>query len=133
MANTINIPKTHLILGLSLPVAVLIGYVLAEPMEMGSMAVVLGVFAVLCIPLLMRWYHPLLIVSWNSAISPVVFPGRAGLWMVMAFLGLTIAMLNPDHPVVVAMGRRHSRNGFSDRRIWRRQPGLGTIRRRQIR
>ena len=94
VANTINIPKTHLILGLSLPLAVLIGYVLAEPMELGSVAVVLGVFAVLCIPLLMRWYHPLLIFSWNSAISPVVFPGRAGLWMVMAFLGLTIAMLN---------------------------------------
>ena len=84
VANTINIPKTHLILGLSLPLAVLIGYVLAEPMELGSVAVVLGVFAVLCIPLLMRWYHPLLIFSWNSAISPVVFPGRAGLWMVMA-------------------------------------------------
>ena len=81
-------------MGLSLPLAVLIGYFLAEPMELGSLAVVFGVFAMLCLPLLMRWYHPLLVFSWNSAISPVVFPGRAGLWMVMAFLGLTIAMLN---------------------------------------
>jgi len=81
-------------MGLSLPLAVLLGYFLAEPLEMGSMAVVLAVLAVLCVPLLMRWYHPLLVLSWNSAINPIILPGRAGLWMVMAFLGLGIAILN---------------------------------------
>ena len=49
MANAINIPKTHLILGLSLPLAVLLGYFLAEPVELGSMAVVAIVLAVLSI------------------------------------------------------------------------------------
>ena len=37
MANTINIPKTHLIMGLSLPLAVLLGYFVAEPMELDSL------------------------------------------------------------------------------------------------
>src|SRR2546425_636943 len=36
MANTINIPRTHLIMGLCLPLAVLLGYFLAEPMESGG-------------------------------------------------------------------------------------------------
>ena len=94
MANAFNIPKSHLILGLSLPLAVLIGYFLAEPMELGSLAVVAAVLAVLCIPLLMRWYQPLLVFSWNSAISPIVLPARAALWMVMAFVGLVFAALN---------------------------------------
>jgi hypothetical protein len=95
MANaTINIPKSHLIMGLSLPLAVLLGYFLAEPLELGSMAVVLAVLAVLCVPLMMRWYHPLLVLTWNSAINPVIFPGRVGLWMAIAFMGLCFAVLS---------------------------------------
>jgi hypothetical protein len=95
MANaTINIPKTHLIMGLSLPLAVLLGYFLSEPLELGSMAVVLAVLAVLTVPLLMRWYHPLLVLAWNSAINPIILPGRAGLWMVMAAIGLCFAVLS---------------------------------------
>ena len=94
MANAINIPKTHLIMGLSLPLAVLLGYFVAEPMELGSMAVVVLVLTVLSIPLLMRWYYPLLVVCWNAAINPIVFPGRASLWMLLAFVGLFFALLN---------------------------------------
>lgn len=81
-------------MGLSLPLAVLVGYFLAEPMELGNTAVVLAVVGVLCVPLLMRWYHPLLIFLWNSAINPIVLPGRAGLWMVMTCIGFLFAVLN---------------------------------------
>jgi len=94
MANTINIPKTHLIMGLSLPLAVLIGYFLAEPLELGSMAVVFAVLGVLCIPLLMRWYHPLLIICWNAALTPLFLPGQPAAWSVLAYVGLFIAILN---------------------------------------
>jgi hypothetical protein len=94
MANTINIPKTHLIMGLSLPLAVLIGYFLAEPMELGSIAVVFAVLGVLCVPLLMVWYHPLLVLSWNLAINLLMLPGRPALWSVMALIGLFFAVLN---------------------------------------
>ncbi|HOF71159.1 MAG TPA: hypothetical protein PLV05_10000 [Verrucomicrobiota bacterium] len=94
MANAIQVPRSHLILGLSLPLAVLVGYFLAEPMELGSAAVVLAVVGVLSVPLLMRWYHPVLIFLWNSAINPVVLPGRAGLWMVVTCIGLLFAVLN---------------------------------------
>ena len=39
MANAINIPKTHLIMGLSLPDAMLLGCFVAEPTEPGGLAV----------------------------------------------------------------------------------------------
>jgi hypothetical protein len=35
MANAINILKTHLFMGLSVPLAVLLGYFVSEPMELG--------------------------------------------------------------------------------------------------
>src|ERR1019366_2940205 len=94
MANTINIPKTHLIMGLSLPLAVLLGYFVAEPMELGSLAVVVLVLVVLAIPLMMKWYHPWLVLSWNAAISPTFLPGRPYLWAELAFGGLLFAMVN---------------------------------------
>ena len=94
VANTINIPKSHLIMGLSLPLAVLLGYFVAEPMELGSIAVVGGVLGVLSIPLLMRWYYPVLVFCWNATISPILLPGRPGLWAIMAFVGLLLAVLS---------------------------------------
>jgi hypothetical protein len=94
MANAINIPKTHLIMGLSLPLAVLLGYFVAEPLELGSMAVVVFVLVVLSIPLLMKWYYPLLVFSWNAAICLAFLPGQLALWTIMAFVGLLLAVLS---------------------------------------
>jgi hypothetical protein len=95
MANTtINIPKTHLIMGLCLPLAVLLGYFLAEPLESGSMAVVLLVIAALMVPILMKWHHPLLIFCWFLPIYPRFLPGRPPLWMLMAIASLLFAVLN---------------------------------------
>ena len=94
MANAINIPKTHLIMGLSLPLAVLLGYFVAEPMELGSMAVVVFVLVVLSIPLLMKWYYPLLVLAWNAAFCPTFLPGQPALWSVLAFVGLLFAVLS---------------------------------------
>jgi hypothetical protein len=94
MPNAINIPKTHLIMGLSLPLAVLLGYFVAEPMELGSMAVVVFVLVALSIPLMMKWYYPFLLLSWNAAIAPVFLPGRPPLWVLVAFVGLLFAVIN---------------------------------------
>ncbi len=76
MANAIQIPKTHLIMGLSLPLAVLLGYFVAEPMELGSLAVVVFVLVMLSFPLLMKWHYPLLVLSWNAAFCPAFLVGR---------------------------------------------------------
>src|SRR5947207_537608 len=94
MANTINIPRPHLIMGLCLPLAVLLGYFLAEPMESGSMAVVIFVLSVLAVPILMKWHHPLLILCWNASITPYFLPGRPYLWMVIALPSLMFGLLN---------------------------------------
>ncbi|MGD0261386.1 MAG: hypothetical protein ABSD29_16350 [Verrucomicrobiota bacterium] len=93
MANAINIPKTHLVMGLSLPLAVLLGYFVAEPMELGSLAVVVFVLVALSIPLMLKWYYLLLVVSWKAAFAPAFLPGQPSLWAIMAFIGLLLAVL----------------------------------------
>jgi hypothetical protein len=94
MASTFAVSRSQLIYAFCLPLAVLIGYFLAEPLESGSMAIVVFVFSVLCLPILIKWYHPLLIMSWNAMICMVFMPGRPFAWMFMACVGLGIAILN---------------------------------------
>ncbi|MEI2722446.1 MAG: hypothetical protein V9H26_02555 [Verrucomicrobiota bacterium] len=75
MASTFAVTRNHLIFGLCLPLAVLMGYLLAEPFESTSLTVLLMISAVLIVPALLRWYHPLLILSWNLAVSLAYLPG----------------------------------------------------------
>ncbi len=94
MASTFAVTRNHLIFGLCLPLAVLLGYLLAEPFESTTLTIMVMVFAVLGIPILMRWYHPLLIFSWHLAVFPMFLPGRPQIWVVMSVLGLFFAVLN---------------------------------------
>ena len=94
MANTFVVSRAHLIYGVCLPLAVLIGYVLAEPQDSGSMAVITLVLCVLSVPLVMRWHHPLLIFSCNAWVAFFFLPGHPPLWMVLAFISLGLTMVN---------------------------------------
>lgn len=104
MTNTVKIPRSFLALGVCLPLAVLLGYVLAQPMESGTLAVIVLIFSVLATPLLMKWYHPLLILSWNACITPFFLPGQFNLWVLMATVGFFFAILNrsvnPDRKLI---------------------------------
>jgi hypothetical protein len=93
MASTFAVTRNHLIFGLCLPLAVLLGYMLADIDDPASRLVIVVALSVLAVPVLMRWHHPLLILSWNMVAQPAL-PGNPQLWMVMSLLSLFIAVLN---------------------------------------
>jgi hypothetical protein len=88
-------------MALCLPLAVILGYFLAEPLDSGSMAVVVFVMTILAVPIMMKWYHPLLVFSWNSGLTMFLLPGAPALWMCMGSAGFLFALLNrsvsPEH------------------------------------
>jgi hypothetical protein len=94
MANTFVVSRAQLIYAFCLPLAVLLGYLLADPMDRGSLAVVVLLVSVLAVPILMRWYHPMLLFTWNAVITPTFLPGQPYLWMLIAFVGLGFAVAN---------------------------------------
>ena len=100
MASTFAVTRNHLIFGLCLPLAVLLGYMLADIDDPASRLIILVTLGVLVVPLLMRWYHPLLMLSWFSAAQPAL-PGGPHLWALVALIGLGFAVLsrtvNPEH------------------------------------
>jgi hypothetical protein len=81
-------------MGVCLPLAVVVGYFLAQPLQMGSLAVLVLIFSVLCLPLFIKWYHPITILGWNICINPFFFPGQLNLWIITALAGFFFAALN---------------------------------------
>jgi hypothetical protein len=108
MAGTFTVNRTHLIYGLCLPLALLLGYLLAEPLDSGSLAVIVLVLSVLLTPLLMKWYHPALIFCWNSAFYLPLVRGGPPAWMGVAALGMVFMLLS----VCVDPTRRWMRGGL---------------------
>lgn len=94
MARTFTVSRAQAIFGLCIPLAVLVGYLLARPYESTSLAILVFVFTAISCPLLLRWYHPALIVCWNAAIAPFFLPGRPYLWMLISVAGVAIAAIN---------------------------------------
>src|SRR5439155_10997903 len=92
--QTIKIPRAHLIMGLCLPLAVLIGYFVAEPLDSSSLGVLMLVLAVLSMPILMKWYHPLLVFSFNAVFVFGFLPGGLPMWVFVAVIGFLFAALN---------------------------------------
>jgi len=94
MAGTFVASRAQLVYALCLPVAVLMGYFLASPTDSSSIAIVVAIFSLLMVPVLMKYYHPLLVVSWNASVTPYFLPGSPYLWMLMAFVGFGFAAVN---------------------------------------
>ena len=94
MSDFARIPKAHLTMALCLPLAVIVGYFLVDPLQPSALAFVGFVLAVLTIPLAIKWHHPLLFFCWNSTLAPAIFPGQPYLWTMLAPLALLFGILN---------------------------------------
>jgi len=94
MANTFVASRAHIIWGICLPLAILVGYLLADPVDQGSLAVFVLLAAVLSVPLVLKWHHTLLVLTWNAAIVPFVFPGMMSLWMALGVVTFAFGVLN---------------------------------------
>ena len=93
MSNASALFRSLLVYGLCLPLAVCLGYLLANPQDFTTIAVVVVVFSVLVFPLLLRWHHVWLIAAWNTTALMVLVPGKPYLWMGLSVASLLICIL----------------------------------------
>ena len=93
MNNAPAILKSLVIYAICVPLAVIIGYILTDPVSFSTFAYE-GVLAlVLLFPLLLRWHYPLLLFSLNASIYMFFIKGRPESWIVMVVLSLGISLL----------------------------------------
>ncbi len=86
--------RTLLIYAIILPLAVFIGWMMSGDMTRTSFSILAGIVFVLLLPIILKWHYAVLIMSWNSFITLFFVPGRPELWMAMAALNVSIALVH---------------------------------------
>ncbi|MFO1488368.1 MAG: O-antigen ligase family protein [Verrucomicrobiota bacterium] len=94
MSNSTAVVRALVIYGIILPLAILLGCMLVNlpNMDRSAMVVIGVVAAVLCAPILLRWHHLLLFLSWNTPALVFFLPGSPEFWMFMAITSFTITI-----------------------------------------
>src|ERR1041384_1997883 len=93
MDNLLSLRRSALIYGLCLPLAIFLGYSLAQPAAFKTRAFLALLFGVLSVPMFLRWHHPLLVLSWNAALVVPFVPGQPNWWMGLSFVSFSFAVL----------------------------------------
>jgi hypothetical protein len=93
MTRDFGLPQVLLVYGLCIPLALVLGYYLATPDQFTSYGLVSLVLLLLCFPLLMRWHHFLLILTWNSVLVIPFLPGQPSFGIAMAAGSLFLSLL----------------------------------------
>ena len=85
--------RALLIYALVLPLALVMGYLLATPTDDSTLALVGLVLAVLLSPILLKYHHPLLFITWNTTAVAFFLPGRPGMWLPVVFGSLLVSIV----------------------------------------
>ncbi len=93
MASASPVVRSLLIYGICLPLAVVLGYFVAQPLDYTTMGVFGLVLFFLAVPLLLRWHHFWLVAMWNSIMFLAFLPGHPPLWMFMTAISLCISVI----------------------------------------
>lgn len=93
MTGARNILREWVVYGVILTLAIILGYLLSNPLSLKALAAVGMVLLILITPILLRFHHPILIASWNMTAVVGFLPGRPQLWLVMAFTSLMIFLI----------------------------------------
>lgn len=93
MTNAVSVIRALLIYSVCIPLAIFLGYVLASPTDYSTFYSVGLIFGLLLLPLLLKYHHPVLVLTWNTTTVVFFLPGQPNIWMVMAIAAFTIAVL----------------------------------------
>ena len=98
MAMTDLSPRSLLAYLLVAGAALIVGYALTSPLELMSFAGLLSLAFFLLLPLILRWHHALLVMTWNASMVVFFLPGDPYLWMLMTLISLSVSVV--QHLVV---------------------------------
>ena len=92
MTSNPAVVRSLIVYAICLPLAIILGYLLTDPLDKTTDITLIILAFFLVLPLLLRWYHTWLIVIWNTSISFIFMPGLLPGWMPMACIGFAVAI-----------------------------------------
>lgn len=93
MTDPRSFVRALLVYSICLPLALVLGYMLATPLDFTSFATITIVLMVLLFPILLRWHHPLLVLSWHTIAVLPFLPGRPQVRLLLTAASLLLALL----------------------------------------
>src|SRR5208283_3357662 len=96
MNNSAAILRTLIVYAICVPLAIVVGFTVVSAANSPSYSnfTMFGVLAlILSIPILLRWHHPLLVLSWNLPLTVFFLQGKPTAWLPILALSLGISVL----------------------------------------
>src|ERR1700733_9008258 len=93
MTNASSLFRSLIIYSVCLPLALVVGYMLAAPTDYSSVVTVGILFGLLTIPLFLRWHYPWMIAGWNMSAILFFLPGRPAVNIPTIGASITISVL----------------------------------------
>jgi len=85
--------RSLIVYAVCVPLAIMVGYMLTNPLDYVSLGFLGVLAAVMIFPLLMKWHYPLLILSISLPATLFFLPGRPSFFIAMVAVSLTISIL----------------------------------------
>ncbi len=88
-----SFPKSLFIFVVCVPLAIILGVMLATPLDRTTMLLVLGGFLLLLTPFFLTGHHTFLILTWNAYINAFFLPGKPYIWMLTTLISSVFIIL----------------------------------------
>ncbi len=85
--------RSLIVYAICVPLAIVVGYLLSDPLTLQTVYFTGALVAVLVFPLLMKWHYPLMIFSINLPATLFFFPGHPTLFLAMVATSLAVSVL----------------------------------------
>jgi hypothetical protein len=93
MTNPASAMRLLITYVICIPLAILVGYLLTNPLDYGTLGFLGLVVALLISPVFIKWHYPLLLFGLCAPITCFFLIGRPPIWQVVSVLSLGIAVL----------------------------------------
>jgi len=87
------LPRSVFVFVFCIPLAIVLGFMLATPLDSTSLSVIGVVFLLLLFPVMLVKHHAFLIVSINAFVNIYFLPGQPQLWLITAVISCFFAVL----------------------------------------
>src|SRR5215467_4072236 len=84
--------RALMVYALVLPVALMLGYMLATPTDLSSLGTIALVLSIISLQLILKWHYELMLLSWNMLAVAFFLPGAPEIWLLAALISFTIAL-----------------------------------------
>jgi hypothetical protein len=93
-SNTPAILRSLIIYSMIVPLAIWIGFMLANPFDRSTFNYAAILALLLLAPIALRWHHMLLVFCWNLGMTIFFLPGNPPIWLLMVALSLGLSLLH---------------------------------------